>query len=226
MKPGARALGVAESFDGDRSTLAGAVVRASRVVEDLAFAECAVGGSDATDAVVSLYADVDREDVQYVLVAGIAPAWFNVVDLRTVARETDRPALSVSFEDSPGLSAAIEREFSDAARDRRLATYRDQPPRRRIVVGDGRGDGGGAGDVGEGDADGSDDGDHGTAVWVRGVGRDGRDAAEHPDLDLADVVRSFTPAGWHRPEPLRVAKVAARAGDAFRRDLLDGGRVE
>ncbi|PSQ09470.1 DUF99 domain-containing protein, partial [Halobacteriales archaeon QS_7_68_65] len=54
MKAGVRALGVAESSrpDATRSTLAGAVVRADRVVDGFAFGSCTVGGTDATETVV------------------------------------------------------------------------------------------------------------------------------------------------------------------------------
>jgi len=190
MKPGTRALGVAESFaDGDpRSVLGGAVLRADRTVDGFAFGSCAVGGTDATTAIETLFFDLDREDVQYLLLAGIAPAWFNVVDLHGLSAAVDRSVLSVSFEASPGLEPALREQFSGDALDERLRTYRAQPPRRRLAV----------------------DGDD---VWVRAVGVDD-DRAER-------IVRAYTPEGG-RPEPLRVARLAARAARRFRGDEADG----
>lgn len=184
MKAGARALGVAESSRGDRSTIAGALVRASRVVDDLAFRTCTVGGTDATDAVCRLWDDLAREDVQYVLVAGIAPAWYNVLDLHAIAAHVDRPVLSVSFEASDGLEPAIREGFADDpdAREERLSTYRAQPQRRRLDV-------------------------NGEEIFLRHVGIDAGEADA--------VIREFTPEGG-RPEPLRVARLAARAADRFR----------
>jgi endonuclease V-like protein UPF0215 family len=186
MKPGTRALGVAESFaDGDdRSVLCGAVVRADRTADGFAFGSCAVGGFDATAAVESLFFDLNREDVQYLLLAGIAPAWFNVVDLHGLSAAVDRPVLSISFESSPGLEPALREQFSGDALDRRLRTYRAQPPRHHLAVG-------------------------GDDVWVRAVGVDA-DRAER-------IVRAYTPDGG-RPEPLRVARLAARAARRFRED--------
>jgi endonuclease V-like protein UPF0215 family len=179
VKAGVRALGVAESYRDDRSTLAGAVVRASRVVDGFAFGTCRVGGTDATAAIDDLFARLDREDVRYLLVAGIAPAWFNVVDLHDLAERVDRPVISVTFEESEGLASAIREAFEGEARTRRLATYRAQPERRPVSV-------------------------NGETVYVRSVGL--------PADQAADVVRSFTPEGG-RPEPLRVARLAARAAD-------------
>jgi endonuclease V-like protein UPF0215 family len=186
MKPGARVLGIAESFisDAQSSTLAGVVVRASRVVDGFAFRRCAIGGTDATAAVVDLYRGLDREDVRYLLIAGIAPAWYNVVDLHRIHEAVDRPVLSVTFEESEGLEPALRDAFSGDALDRRLEIYRRQPPRRRFVVND-------------------------EPIYLRAVGID--------DAAARDVIRTITPEGG-RPEPVRVARLAARAGDEIRRE--------
>ncbi|MEF8785857.1 MAG: DUF99 family protein [Haloarculaceae archaeon] len=193
MKAGVRALGVAESYRTQTSTLAGAVVRANRIVDDFVFGTCTVGGTDATDTVSTLFERLDRPDIQYVIVAGIAPAWFNVIDLHALADATDRPTISVSFEASDGLADSIRAAFDGRGASRRLATYHAQPDRRQVTVGD-------------------------DTVFVRSV--------DIPVEEAADVVRAFTPEGG-RPEPLRVARLAARAADQFRRDTRpssDGGQ--
>jgi endonuclease V-like protein UPF0215 family len=182
VKPGVRALGVAESFTDDRSTITGAVVRADRVTDGFAFTDCTVGGTDATDAVLELTDFLDREDVQYLLVSGIALAWFNVLDLTRIHEGTDRPVVSVTYEASDGLEPALREAFEGPALETRLATYRAQPARERVSLGD-------------------------DTVFVRNVGL--------PDAEAAEVVRGFTPEGG-RPEPLRVARLAARAADQFR----------
>ena len=183
MKAGVRALGVAESSrpDATRSTLTGAVVRADRVVDGFAFGSCTVGGTDATETVVALADRLDREDVAYLFFAGVAPAWYNLLDLHRLHAAVDRPVLSVSFEASPGLEPALREAFAGDARESRLDTYRAQPPRRRLSVND-------------------------ETVFVRSVGLG--------DDEAADIVRAFTPEGG-RPEPLRVARLAARAADTW-----------
>jgi len=183
VKPGTRALGIAESYRGAESTLAGCVARADGIVDGFAFGSCTVGGTDATDAVLDLFSRLGREDIQFLLVAGIAPAWFNVLDLHHLHDGTGLPVLSVSFEASEGLEAGIEDAFTGEARDRRVATYRAQPPRQSVVVGDRR-------------------------LFVRAVGL--------ADDREAEVVRAFTREGG-RPEPVRVARLAARGADELRR---------
>jgi uncharacterized protein len=181
VKPGVRALGVAESYDGTTSTLAGVVARASRVVDGFIFGTCTVGGTDVTDSIIDLAERLDREDVRYVLVSGIALAWYNVLDMHRVRDAIDRPVISVTFEESDGLRKSLEAEFSGDELDRRRDIYRGQPARRELAVND-------------------------QTVFVRCVGADEREAR--------DVVRAFTPEGG-RPEPLRVARMAARAADEW-----------
>lgn len=189
MKPGTRALGLAESYRGEsgdgseRSTLAGAVVRADRALDGLAFGSCTVGGHDATEAVCGLFSTLDREDVRYVLVSGIAPAWYNVLDLHRIYEHVSRPVCSVSFEASAGLESTLREEFSGEALDRRLGIYERQPPRHRTTV-------------------------NGHDIYWRALGLDGEAARE--------LLAAFTPEGG-RPEPLRVARIAARAADAGRK---------
>lgn len=184
MKRGARALGIGESYRGERSTLAGAVVRADRVLDDLAFSTCTVGGTDATESIIELVDGLDRPDVRYVLIAGIAPAWYNLVDLPAVEDALDRPVISVSFEESDGLEGPIRETFTGDAVEERLAVYRRQPERHRLTVND-------------------------ETVFVRSVGL----GAEH----TREVVRGFTPEGG-RPDPIRIARLAARAGDRLWRE--------
>jgi hypothetical protein len=233
VKAGTRALGVAESYVGTddepaaRSTLCCAVVRADRVVDGLAFGTCTVGGTDATDAVARLVARTDREDARFLFLAGIAPAWYNLLDLDRLHEAVDRPVVAVSFESSPGLERALRAAFDGEPLAARLATYESLPARQRVplaTAGDGTAASGGFDGASKTERGpeaatetGTDTGcgagneagpTAGPAVWVRSVGCSAERAAR--------LVRTFTRDG-RRPEPLRVAQVAARAGDEFRR---------
>jgi len=184
MKSGARAVGVAESFprDAAASTLAGAVVRADRTVDGLAFSTCTVGGTDATDSIAECYRRLDREDVRYVLVAGVALSWYNLLDPARLHRTIDRPVIAVTFEESSGLEDALREAFEGEALEARLDRYRALPDRQSTTVDD-------------------------RPLFYRAVGVDAEEAEA--------VLDAFTPEGG-RPEPLRVARFAARAGDEFR----------
>ena len=183
MKQGVRALGVAESYREKRSTFAGVVVRANRVVDGLAFASCTVGGTDATATVCELFDRIDREDLQYLFLSGIAPAWYNILNLAEIYEQCALPTIAISFEESEGLSAAIRSEFDGGECNRRLERYDALPERRELSVGR-------------------------ETLYYRGVGIEESHARE--------VIRAFTPDGG-RPEPLRVARLAARGADEYRR---------
>ncbi len=176
MKSGSRTLGVGFSGGSERARIAGAVVRADRVVDGFAFASCSVGGLDATEAVVDLYGRLGREDVQRVMTPGVAPAWFNLLDLPELAGVIDRPVIAVSFKASDGLEPVLRREFDGESLADRKAVYDRLPERHCIQVA-------------------------GRELLVRAVGT---------DLETATrVVKSHVEEG--RPEPLRVARLAARA---------------
>jgi len=177
VKSGVRALGIAESYRGETSTVAGVVCRASRVVDGFAFDSWTVGGTDSTATVIELYDRLGRDDIRYVLIAGIAPAWYNIVDLSAVSEAVDRPVLSVSFEESEGLEPALREAFDGEQAHERIERYRTLPEREAVTV-------------------------DGTTLYVRAVGL---------DEAVGEVLRAFTPA--RRPEPLRVARLAARAAD-------------
>ncbi|MUW15707.1 DUF99 family protein, partial [Halorubrum sp. CBA1125] len=156
--------------------------------------------------VIALFDALDREDVRHVACAGVAPAWFNLLDLRRLHETLDRPVYAVSYERSPGLEPALREAFDGDALARRLATYRSLPPRVR---------------VGSVEPDASDrtpssrsaaDDSRETPRFVRAVGiADGR---------AADAVRALTRAGFRRSEPLRIAAIAASA----HRETIAAGR--
>ena len=187
MTAPSRTLGVAFSDARDVSHAAGVVVRADGTPDGFAFAQCTVGGTDATDAVIDCWRALGREDVRHVACAGVAPAWFNLVNLRRLRRTLDRPAYAVSYERSPGLEPALRDAFDGDALADRLAAYRSLPARVPVETPDS--------DDGAADAD--------RPRFVRAVGLDPETAAA--------AVRALTRDGFRRCEPLRIAALAASA---------------
>lgn len=112
-----RTLGIAFSDDDRTSRLAGAVVRADGTLDGLGFETCTVGGVDATDAAIALFDRLGREDVRHVAVAGIAPAWFNLLELSRLRDAVGRPVYAVSYEESPDSNRRSARR-STARRSR------------------------------------------------------------------------------------------------------------
>ncbi|MDD1676185.1 MAG: DUF99 family protein [Methanomicrobiales archaeon] len=132
-KGGLRALGIAESFSGrTRSLLAGVVMRKDLRVDGVAFAPITVGGTDATEGVLRLYRSLHRRDVNCLLISGCVIAWYNILDPARIARETDLPVLSITYEASEGLERDIIRHFPGD--DQRLAAYRHLGERTAFLL--------------------------------------------------------------------------------------------
>ena len=182
MKSGARALGIAESYRNESSTLCGAVVSGNGIVDGMGFTTISVGGHDATDGIIELWESVGRPDVRFVLVSGVALAWYNIVDLERIASSVPVPVLAVTYEESDGLRNAIEGEFEGVAAERRLARIAALPPRRRYDLGQ-------------------------ETVYCR-------TASAAPE-EVQSMLQTMTRGGG-RPEPVRVARLAARAADRYR----------
>ena len=135
-KRGLRALGIAESFSGrDSSTMAGVVMRKDLRIDGVSLAYLTVGGTDATDAVLSIIAALGRRDINVVMVSGSVVAWYNILDPEAISEETGLPLIVVTYEDSEGLEEDIIHHFpGDEAR---LQAYRNLGERVPVLLKDG-----------------------------------------------------------------------------------------
>ncbi len=131
-KPALRVLGIAESFVRSRSTstIAGVVMRADLRVDGLAYAHATVGGDDGTEAVLSLYRQLDREDVNALILSGVALSWFNIIDAERIFEETQRPLVCLTYEESTGLEKYIREYFPRP--DEKLRLYRKLGGRQSV----------------------------------------------------------------------------------------------
>jgi hypothetical protein len=111
-KKGLRALGIAESYAGrEYSTLAGVVMRKDLRIDGFCSCRVTVGGMDATDRVLRMIHDLDRKDINIVLLSGCVIAWFNILDPGRIADESGIPVICVTYEESDGLLDDIRHHF-------------------------------------------------------------------------------------------------------------------
>jgi endonuclease V-like protein UPF0215 family len=177
-KPALRVLGVAESFvrSCPKSILAGVVMRADLRVDGFAFARATVGGDDATKAVIEIYEDLDRSDVNALLLSGAAVSWFNIIDIQEVFERMETPLVCLTYEESPGLEEYIREYFPRP--EEKLRRYERLGAREPVRL------------------------KTGYEVYVRVLGA----SAEEARI----LLNKFTMDG-RIPEPVRVARLAARA---------------
>jgi len=135
-KKGLRVLGIAESYAGRvSSTLAGVVMRKDLRIDGFAFGHATVGGMDATDAVIRMVQDLDRQDINAIMLSGCVISWFNVMDPGAIAEAAGAPVICVTYEDSDGLAGDIRHHFPDDAR--RIEAYARLGDRHPVSVKDG-----------------------------------------------------------------------------------------
>jgi endonuclease V-like protein UPF0215 family len=122
-KKGLRVLGIAESYTGrTRSTLAGVVMRKDLVIDGAAFERVTVGGKDATTAVLAMVRELDRRDINCLMLSGCVIAWYNIINPDELHATTGIPVIVVTYEESEGLEEDIRYHFPGDAE--RLDAYR------------------------------------------------------------------------------------------------------
>ncbi len=132
-KKGLRALGIAESYTGRTSSrLAGVVMRKDLRVDGFTFSAITVGGMDATEAVLWMMDDLDRNDINVIMLSGCIIAWFNIMNPAKIVQETGKPVICVTYEDSEGLLPEIGHHFPGDTE--RISAYRNLGERIRAEL--------------------------------------------------------------------------------------------
>jgi endonuclease V-like protein UPF0215 family len=179
-KPALRVLGVAESFlrSVPYSAIAGVVMRSDLRIDGIALHRATVGGDDATEAILQIYQDLDRSDINALLLSGAAISWFNIIDLQEVYERLCLPVICLTYEQSPGLEEHLREHFAGPEAEKKLLCYRRLGSRETIRL------------------------KTGYDVYVRPLGTTAQEARA--------LLNKFTLEG-RVPEPVRVARLAARA---------------
>jgi endonuclease V-like protein UPF0215 family len=179
-KPALRVLGVAESFlrSVPYSAISGVVMRSDLRIDGIALHRATVGGDDATEAILQIYQDLDRSDINALLLSGAAISWFNIIDLQEVYERLCLPVICLTYEQSPGLEEHLREHFAGPEAEKKLLCYRRLGGRETIRL------------------------KTGYDVYVRPLGTTA--------LEARALLNKFTLEG-RVPEPVRVARLAARA---------------
>ncbi len=111
-KKGIRALGIAESYSGrEQSVICGVAMRKDLRIDGVGFETVTVGGTDATDSILSLVKKLARSDINVLLLGGCVISWYNIIDPSRLNSELDLPVICVTYEASEGLLEDINTHF-------------------------------------------------------------------------------------------------------------------
>ncbi|HSD04429.1 MAG TPA: DUF99 family protein [Nitrosopumilaceae archaeon] len=134
-KKGLRGLAVAESFRlGDKlSYLAGVVMRRDFIIDGFIFGTSTIEGDDATDSILLMYQNLNRDDISFVLISGLIISMYNIVDIKKIQNKLKIPVIGVTYEDSKGIEAAIKHHFSDSYQSK-IDKYKNLGERTKISL--------------------------------------------------------------------------------------------
>ncbi len=134
-KSGIRTLGISESFvkgESRRSILAGVVIRGDLIIDGFSFCHATVGGMDSTASILDLYRKLDRSDINILMLNGCIISWFNIIDLHELHKETGKPIICVTYEETEGIDQYLREYFEDW--QSRLKVCKKNGERKRITI--------------------------------------------------------------------------------------------
>jgi endonuclease V-like protein UPF0215 family len=126
-KKGVRVVGVAESFHrtDSWSNVVAIVMRGDFRIDGFGYCRPTVGGSDATDEIISMFKRMKRDDIRFWMLGGGIISWFNIIDNQKLFKETEIPVICVSYYESEGLEKYLKEYFPNDWKDRELAINRN-----------------------------------------------------------------------------------------------------
>ena len=136
-KKGIRVLGISESFRkgvSKKSVLAGIVMRGDLLIDGFAITTITVGGLDATQGVLNIYAMLNRKDINAIMLNGVIIAWYNVIDLEKIYNETKVPIIAVTYEESEEKLDKYFKENFPKDYEKRIEIYRRNGEREKIQL--------------------------------------------------------------------------------------------
>ncbi|MGE3858609.1 MAG: DUF99 family protein [Nitrososphaeraceae archaeon] len=112
-KKGIRVLAIAESFrkGSSNSVISGVVMRKDLVVDGIVFGNTTIEGDDATENIISMYKNLHRNDINFLLLDGLIISMYNIVDGKLIHENLKIPVIAISFKNSQGIENSIKKHF-------------------------------------------------------------------------------------------------------------------
>ena len=134
-KKGLRGLAIAESFhqNSEKSILSGLVMRRDFVIDGFVFGTATLDGDDATESILKMYDELNRPDINYVLISGLVLSLYNIVDIKKIHEKLQIPIIGVTYNESEGLDSAIKHHFPESY-ESKIKQYQKLGNRDKITL--------------------------------------------------------------------------------------------
>lgn len=134
-KKAIRVLGIAESFreTSKKSILAGVVMRGDFLIDGFSFSFVTLRGDDATDSLIKLYTQLNRKDINVLMIGGVVISLYNIVEVSKVYESLKVPIIAITYNESEGLEEHIIRNFPNNYQ-RKLEAYKRLGKREKLIL--------------------------------------------------------------------------------------------
>lgn len=102
-------------------------------IDGVVIGHASVGGLDSTDVIIDMYNRLSREDIGLILLNGCIISWFNIVELDRLYSTVQRPAICITYEDSPGITNYLKEYFPNDF-ERREDIYTKNGDRKKFML--------------------------------------------------------------------------------------------
>jgi hypothetical protein len=134
-KKGIRVFAIAESFKKENSIsmIAGIVMRKDLIIDGVVFGNVTIGGNDATGCIISMIKNLERNDINLILLDGMIISMYNIIDGEEIFRTTSMPVIAITFKDSFGIDQSIKNYFPDNYKIK-IESYNKLGERKKIML--------------------------------------------------------------------------------------------
>ncbi|MCE9652174.1 MAG: DUF99 family protein [Nitrosarchaeum sp.] len=134
-KKGLRCIAIAESFkeNSEKSILSGLIMRKDFVIDGFVFGSATLKGDDATDQILHMYDELQRTDINYMLLSGLIISMYNIINLKKLFDSLKIPIIGIAYRESLGIENSIRQHFPKSF-EAKINEYKKLGKREKITL--------------------------------------------------------------------------------------------
>jgi len=134
-KQGIRGLAIAESFKQNSVTsiFSGIVMRRDFIIDGFVFGNVTLKGNDATDTILEMYDELQRNDISYILISGLIVSMYNIINIEKLFDSLKIPIIGISYNDSLGIKNSLKHHFPNTY-ESKINQYEKLGKREKITL--------------------------------------------------------------------------------------------
>jgi endonuclease V-like protein UPF0215 family len=108
-------------------------MRRDFIIDDFVFGKTTLEGNDATDVILNMYKELQRTDINYVLISGLIVSMYNIIDIEKLFHSLQIPIIGITYNDSLGIEDALKHHFPNSY-ESKINSYRNLGKREKITL--------------------------------------------------------------------------------------------